>query len=199
MEAVAKLPLPVSVEVTTDVALFFMPGVVPVTTMVKAQGVPASKVAPDSAMELVPAVAVIVPPPQDAPAALATTNPAGSVSVNPTPVKATVSGLLMVKVRLAVVPNGIELTPNALLMEGGMTTAAARGLEISFDEVVQLSPLSHGVWSVSTMTEPNAFRGGELGANKMLTARLFEVLRVAHVGGTLVRLKAGSEVEPSRM
>ena len=72
-----------------------------------------------------PAVAVVVPPHVLLrPFGAATTSPAGNVSVNATPVSATVfaAGLVIVKVRLVMPFTGIAAAPNALLMLGGATT-----------------------------------------------------------------------------
>jgi hypothetical protein len=69
---------------------------------------------------------VIVPLPQVpvSPFGVATTNPAGKVSVKLTPLSATVfpAGLVIVNVRLVVPFNGILAAPNALLIVGGATT-----------------------------------------------------------------------------
>src|SRR5260221_210940 len=73
-----------------------------------------------------PATAVIVPLPQ-VPVMFgvaATTRPAGRLSVNATPLSATVlaAGLVMVNVSVLVPFNGIEVGLNALAMVGGATT-----------------------------------------------------------------------------
>src|SRR5262245_25034384 len=94
------LPVPASVEDTVT-ELFFAPAVVPVTSTLKVQEAPAASVAPARLTLDEPAVAVIVPPPQlpTRPFGVATTRPAGRLSVNATPVKATVVlGLVTSKV-----------------------------------------------------------------------------------------------------
>src|SRR5262245_19451473 len=82
--------------------LFFVPAVVPVTSTLKVQLLLVESVAPERLMAPLLGVAVIVPPPQ-LPIRFevdATVNPAGSVSVKPTPFKLDVALLLvMVKVR----------------------------------------------------------------------------------------------------
>src|SRR5215468_6995608 len=74
-----------------------------------------------------PATAVSVPPLQlpTAPLGVATTRPAGSVSVNATPVSATVlpAGLVMVKVRVDAELGTTTVGLNALAIAGGATTA----------------------------------------------------------------------------
>src|SRR5580693_4797564 len=70
-----------------------------------------------------PAVAVIVPPPQlpVRPLGVATTRPAGSVSVNATPVRPAVTLLFWsVKVRDVLPPTGMLAAPKALIMTGGL-------------------------------------------------------------------------------
>ena len=97
-------PVPPSVEVITPVVLLWLPAVVPVTSTEKLQVDPAAgdavRVPLDRLMLPLPAVAVIVPAPQD-PVTLgvaATTKPAGKLSVNATPLSAlVVFGLTMVK------------------------------------------------------------------------------------------------------
>jgi hypothetical protein len=80
--------------------------------------------APDRLITFVPAVAVIVPPPQEPerPFGVEMTRPAGSVSVKPTPVNAV--GLLfwMVKLKLVEPFSGMLAAPNALIMTGAPTT-----------------------------------------------------------------------------
>ncbi len=83
------LLLPPSVE-ETNVELFLVPCEVPLTVTENVQEAPAERVAPLRLTVPVPAVAVIVPLPQlpVRPFGVATTSPAGNVSVNPTPVRA---------------------------------------------------------------------------------------------------------------
>src|SRR5258708_26247117 len=81
------LPVPPSVDVTCTL-LFFAPAAVPVTFTLKVQDALVARVAPDRLTDPAPATAVIVPPPQlpVKPLGVAITRPAGSVSVNATPV-----------------------------------------------------------------------------------------------------------------
>ena len=85
--AEAVPPVPPSTEVTFPVVLFFEPAVDPVTFTANVHEVDDVSVAPVRLTTLVPAVAVIVPPPQEPvnPFGVETTSPAGNVSVNPTP------------------------------------------------------------------------------------------------------------------
>jgi hypothetical protein len=110
------------------VVLFCVPAVVPVTFTEKLQEELAANVAPDRLTEPDPAVAVMVPPPQEParPLGVATTSPAGRVSVKPTPVSDAELELAMVKPRLVVPPTGMLAAPNALLMVGGKGDVAHR-------------------------------------------------------------------------
>jgi len=90
--AVAVPPVPPSVEVTFPVVLVCRPAAVPVTFTENVQELLAAIVPPLRLIEFEPAVAVIVPAPQVPvkPFGVETTRPAGSVSLNATPVSATV-------------------------------------------------------------------------------------------------------------
>src|SRR5438309_1451250 len=90
--AVAVPPVPPSVEVTFPVVLVCRPAAVPVTFTENVQELLAAIVPLLRLIEFEPAVAVIVPAPQVPvkPFGVETTRPAGSVSLNATPVSATV-------------------------------------------------------------------------------------------------------------
>ena len=90
--AEAVPPGPPSVDVTLPVVLVFVPAVVPVTFTENVQELLAAMVPPERLIVPVPAVAVMVPPPQVPvrPLGVETTRPAGSVSLNATPVSAAV-------------------------------------------------------------------------------------------------------------
>jgi hypothetical protein len=132
--AAAVLPVPPLVEVTAPVVLLFTPVEVPFTFTENVQEVLDARVAPDRLTELVFCAAVIVPPPHVPvrPFGVATSRPAGSASVKPAPVSATVfeAGLVMVKLRLVLSFTGIEAAPNDLPMVGGPTTAKVIGLPV---------------------------------------------------------------------
>jgi hypothetical protein len=84
--------VPLSVEVTLPVVLFFVPAVVAVTFTENVQELLWLKLAPERLTPLVFCVAVIVPPPQlpVCPFGVEITSPAGNVSLNPIPVSAVV-------------------------------------------------------------------------------------------------------------
>jgi hypothetical protein len=122
MVALAELPVPPLVEVTGDVELFFMPTVEPVTLTENVHDPLAASVAPDKLAEPDPAVAVMVPPPHDpvSPLGVEITRPAGSASVNATPVSGLEAfGLVMVNDSDVEPPTKIDAAPNDLLMLGG--------------------------------------------------------------------------------
>ena len=102
--AAAVPPVPPSVEVTALVVLVLRPPAVPVTLTVIVQEPPAARPPLTSPMLPVPATAVTVPPHVLAsPFGVATTRPAGSVSVKPTPVSAVPAfGLVSVNVSVVV-------------------------------------------------------------------------------------------------
>jgi hypothetical protein len=108
IEAFAVAPVPPLVEVIAPVVLFFTPEVVPVTLTVTVQVAPTATVPFEKVTELVPAVAVTDGAPQlplvVSPFGVPTTSPAGKLSVNATPVSATVfpAGLTIVKTSVVV-------------------------------------------------------------------------------------------------
>jgi hypothetical protein len=123
MEALEVLPVPLSVEVTVT-ELFFMPAVVPVTLTDTVHDallarVPAERLTLDDA-----ATAVAVPPQVLLmPLGVATTKPAGRLSVNARPVNARLAfGFEMLKVSDVVPFSGIVAAPKALVMEGADAT-----------------------------------------------------------------------------
>jgi len=118
------LPGPLSVAVTVT-ELFFTPPVVPVTFTLKVQEVVLARVAPERLTLPEPAIAVMVPPPQEPvrPFGVETTRPAGRVSVNATPVsEVVVFGLSMVKLSEVLPFTGMEAAPNAFVIVGGVAT-----------------------------------------------------------------------------
>ena len=124
MEAVAVPSVPPSVDVTLPVVLVSKPVATPVTFTVMVQ-VPLIGITPPARItEPVPAVAVTVPPQVlTKPLGLATSKPAGRLSVTATPDRAVVAfGLVMVMVKVVTPFSGITATPNALLIVGGMAT-----------------------------------------------------------------------------
>jgi hypothetical protein len=121
-------PVPPSRELTVPVVLFFAPTVVPVTFKKNAQLIPAAIVPPERLIVLDPANALMVPAPQVpvTPLGVPTTNPAGSVSVNETPVNATAAlEFDTVKFKEVVPFRAMEENPKLFWMVGGATTAKA--------------------------------------------------------------------------
>jgi hypothetical protein len=115
------MPVPPLVELTAPVVLFLTPGVMPVTTRLNVQLLPPAIDAPASVIKLPPLVLSVPPQVSDVP--LVTVNPAGSVSLNATPLSGTVAfGFVIVKLRVVVPFSGIFAAPNALEMVGGATT-----------------------------------------------------------------------------
>src|SRR5258708_4812485 len=92
-DAVAGLPGGASLELTGEVVLTLVPELVAVTLRENVQEADPASDAPDRPAELPPAVAVMLPPPHDPdrPFGVATTNPAGNVSVNAPPVMVVVA------------------------------------------------------------------------------------------------------------
>ena len=119
----AVLPGPLSLAVTFPVVLLFSPGVVAVTPTVKEQDAPAVKDAPERLMEVAPATAEMVPPPQEPvrPGGVATTSPAGRLSAKPIPVSVAVPfGLPRLNVSVVGIFRAAVLEPNDLPMVGGV-------------------------------------------------------------------------------
>jgi hypothetical protein len=118
-------PVPPSVELTAPVVLLCAPAAMPVTLTENVQEPLAAIVPPLRLIVLVPAVAAMVPAPQVPvrPFGVETTKPAGSVSLNATPVNPTVAfGLLMVKLSEVEPFSGMVAAPNAFEIVGGATT-----------------------------------------------------------------------------
>ena len=118
-------PVPPFVEVTAPVVLFCAPAVIPVAFTEKLHEELAAKVEPDKLTLPAPAVAVIVPPPQVpvSPFGVATTSPAGNVSLKAIPDKLCVVLLFwIVKVKEVEPFSGTLAAPNALMITGGDTT-----------------------------------------------------------------------------
>jgi hypothetical protein len=104
--------------------LFFTPAVVPVTFTETVQLAPGARLAPLKLIDEDPSAAVAVPlhvvfrlP------GVATTSPAGRLSVNATPFSVRLALVLeSVKVRLVVPFSGMVAVPKALVMLGGLMT-----------------------------------------------------------------------------
>jgi hypothetical protein len=127
-EAVA--PAPASVDVTALVVLFCVPEVVPVTFTAKVHDAFAASGEPDRVTPFDPATAVMVPAPQSPvnPFGVATTCPAGKLSVNPMPLsERPVFGFDRLKVKVVLPFNGMLAAPNAFVMLGGSFAGGGGG------------------------------------------------------------------------
>jgi hypothetical protein len=120
--------------------------VVPVTFTENVHDDPAAgdavSVPPERLMLPLPAVAVIVPPPQEPVTfgVAATTRPAGKLSVKPTPLRELkVFGLVIVKLMLVVPLSGIVLAPNDLAILGGETTVRLAEAVLPVPPLVELT------------------------------------------------------------
>jgi hypothetical protein len=140
MLAVAVLPVPPLVEVTLPVVFVNCPEVAPVMLTTIVQVLFGPMVPLLRLMVPEPATAVAVPPQELAkPFGDDTTNPAGKLSTNATPVRATVlaAGLVILNVRVVVPFTAIVLAPNAFVIDGGATTEMVAVAELpvppSFD------------------------------------------------------------------
>ena len=123
--AVAALPVPPLVELIVPVVFVNGPSAVAVTFTERAQEEFAATVAAASETLPDPASAVTTPPQELAsPFGVATTIPAGSASVNATPVSATVfaAGFVIVNVSEVDPFNETLAAPNAFAIEGGAST-----------------------------------------------------------------------------
>jgi hypothetical protein len=117
--------VPPSFDVTALVVLTSVPGAIPLTLTENVQEALEGSVAVASVTLADPATAVIVPPPQlpVSPLGVATTRPAGIVSVNPIPVSVVLPlGFVRLKVSEVVPFSGIDAAPKTLLNVGGPTT-----------------------------------------------------------------------------
>jgi hypothetical protein len=124
-DAFEVFPAPAVVELTVTL-LFFTPTVAPVTFTLNVQPALGANVAPARLTLPDPAEAVIVPPPQVPanPFGVATTSPAGSESVNATPVCAVeASGLPTTKVKEIDPPSATLAAPKVFVTVAGVTTA----------------------------------------------------------------------------
>ena len=117
-------PAPLSVEEMGPVVLFCTPAATPVTFKLSEHEALAASVPPVKLIEPDPAAAVTVPLQVVAnPLGVATCNPAGNVSLKPTPVRASDAfGLLRLKVSEVLAPTRMLAAPKALVIVGGVAT-----------------------------------------------------------------------------
>src|SRR5215469_5119830 len=123
IEAFEVLPFPPFVELT-ETLLFFAPAVVPVTFTETVQDAPGARLPPDKDTEDDALIAVAVPPQLLVRlAGVATTRPAGRLSVNATPFNVKLVLLLeIVSVRVVVPFSGMLAAPNAFVILGALIT-----------------------------------------------------------------------------
>jgi len=132
----AVLPVPPLADVTLPVKLFFTPAVAPLTVTLKVHVPPGAIDAPLSEIVRVAATVVTVPL-QAAKLASTMLSPAGRTSVKATPVSVVEEFVLViVNVRVDVLPTGIEVGLNDLLIEGAPTTVMLA------DAVLPVPPLA---------------------------------------------------------
>lgn len=149
MLAVAWPPGPLWIDVMGEVTLFFTPGAVPVTSTLNWQAVMGAPFVRVIVFE--PPTAVTVPPhvPDD-PFGVATTRPAGKVSVKLTPVRFMPRPAKISNVRVVFPFTGIAGTPNFFVKLGGLgmitlmlAVAEAPGafsLDVTVDVILFFTP-----------------------------------------------------------
>jgi hypothetical protein len=179
IDALAVFPVPPFVEATVTL-LFFTPAVEPSTSIEKVQDPFPTSVAPDRFTVEVPAVAVMVPPPQLPvnPFGVATTSPEGRLSVKAMPVNTVPGlGLVIVKLRVVVPFNGMLAAPKDLLIEGGAMT-------VTVSEPVLLLSLSSSRLLLGSTVAVFARLAAAVGVTRNVT------LNEEFTGMTTVRLPA---------
>ena len=124
--SIAVFPVPPFVDETAPDVLVNEPAAAPLTFTTTVHEPATAMPPPVSEMLVLPAVAVAVPPQLFVnPFGVATTSPAGNVSVNATPASGSgfAAGLVMVKVNVLFVFNAIEFGLKALAIDGGPSTS----------------------------------------------------------------------------
>jgi hypothetical protein len=141
--AVAVFPLPASDEVTGEVVSDCVPAEMPVSLTLKVQDPKPARLASLRLIEVDPAVAMMVPPPQvpDNPLGVETARPLGRESVKPTPVRLVVGfGFIMLKASVVMPLRGTVDPLNQALIRGGDVTSGD----------------TRGTWDVMSLIEPSA-------------------------------------------
>jgi hypothetical protein len=140
--ALEVFPVPAFVEVTVTL-LFFTPAAVPVTLTENVQALFAASVAPKRLTAPEPDEDVIVPPPHNpvSPFGVATTKPAGKLSVKATPVSATVftAGLVIVKLKDVEPFSGMLDAPNDFAITGALATVRLAEAVLPVPPLVELT------------------------------------------------------------
>jgi len=149
-------PVPPFVELTAPVVFVNAPAVVPVTSTETVHG-PLVPIEPPLRLTDVALATGVNVPPQvfDPPGLLATTRPAGKLSVKPTPVSDIEFGLLRVKVSNVEPFSGIVDAPKAFVIVGGASTVSGAVLlaapvpplveltaPVVFDKVPAVTPVT---------------------------------------------------------
>jgi len=130
IDAEAVLPVPPFEALTVPLVLFFTPAVAPVTVTVITQLPPDARLPPLKLIWL--GVVVVTVPLHCDEVLVATVNPAGSVSVNVTPVNAVVVfGFVTVKLNTLVPLSGIVAASNDFEIDGGPTTVNVAVFEVA--------------------------------------------------------------------
>src|SRR5215471_683478 len=140
--AVAMFPVPPFVDETAPEVLVYCPDTPEVTFTTSVQELFTATLPPVRLMLVLPDVADAVPPqPLVKPFGVATTNPVGSVSLNATPLSATVfaAGLVIVNVNVLVPFNGMKVGLNALAIDGGATTVSVSVAVFPVPPLVELT------------------------------------------------------------
>src|SRR6478609_2073212 len=134
-------PAPLSVDEIGPVVLFCTPAAMPCTFTLTLQFAFAASVAPVRLIEPEPAAAVTVPVQVvNRPFGVATCKPAGSVSLNATPVSPRPElGLLSVKVTEVVAFNSMLAAPKVLVMVGGAATVRLAEAVLPVPPLVELT------------------------------------------------------------
>jgi hypothetical protein len=161
MVALAVLPVPPLVDVTVT-ELVFVPALVVVTLRETAQVLWAASDPPERLMVALPAVAVAVPPQDEArPLGVETTKPDGRLSVNATPVSVVEAlGFVIVKVREVAPPTGMDVMPNILVIEGGDAMAGPAypaTMSVAASHIISAArfPAKRGVKHTSNLKRPD--------------------------------------------
>jgi len=140
MLAFEVFPVPPSVEATCTL-LFFTPAVVLMTLTENEHAALAASVPADRLADEAPPAAVAVPPHVlVTPLGVASSNPAGRLSVNVSPVSGNPAlGFWIVKVKLVTPPRGLVAAPNALLIVGGLATVRLAVAVLPVPPLVELT------------------------------------------------------------
>jgi hypothetical protein len=187
--AVAVLPVPPLVELTAPVVLVKLPAAVAVTFTLSVQLAVAATVPPLNVTLPEPATAVAVPPQVFVNTfGVATTVPAGNVSVKATPLRATVfaTGLVIVKVSEVVPFTATPVAPYALAIVGAAMTVSVAVLLVA-PAPVCVDEIAPVIFDLVPAAVPVTFT---------VIAQLLFVVTVAPVSVTIPVLATAAAVPP---